>query len=478
MKKKGFIIAGAILIVAVVAVLVVPRLLPQKSGTAYQTTPVVVGDLTAYVGATGTVRSNQSAVMSWQTTGTVGTVSVNKGDAVKKNDLLVGLDTTSLSQALILAQTDLTTAKTNLDNVMDNSQARANAELALAQAQKAVDDAQKNTRSLQYQRASQETIDIARANLILAEQAVDDAEIAYDRNKNRSETDIQYANALSRLASARQKRDQAQYNLNYAEGLPTTLDIQEVNAKLNQANANLLAAQKSYDRIKDGPNPDDVAAAQARVDSAQAVLNTIRLIAPFDGTVTMVNAHVGDQVSPGIKAIQIDDLSTMLVDVQVSEVDINRVQVDQPVTLTFDAIPNKEYNGKVNEVGLVGAVTTGSVNFTVTVAITDADADIKTGMTAAVNVAVDQVKGALLVPNAAVRVVNGKRVVYILENGSPKAVDLTLGASSNTQSEILNSTLKQGDPIVLNPPAVSTLRMGPGGPGGSNGGGGGGFGGQ
>ncbi len=81
---------------------------------------------------------------------------------------------------------------------------------------------------------------------------------------------------------------------------------------------------------------------------------------------------VGDQVNAGTVSFRIDDLSHLLVDVQITEVDINRVKVGQPAKMTFDAISGKEYNGKVTEVANFGVTQQGVVNFTVTVELTDA----------------------------------------------------------------------------------------------------------
>ena len=472
--KRFLIIAGIIVVLAVVGVVVVPRFLPQSgtqsTASTYQTQSAEMGSLTAYVGATGTVRSNQTATLIWQTSGTVDEVKVKKGDPVKANDVLTNLLPSSLAQNLILAQADLITAKENLKKAMDNNEARAAAALALANATKALDDAETESQSKLYQRAGANTIDIARANLILAEQKVSDAEDAYNRVAGRSTEDQVYAAALSQLANARQERDRANYNLLYVEGLPDPNDIATSNAKLEQAKAKLLTAKSDWEKVKDGPNPDDITSAQVKLAATQATLNLVRLTAPFDGTITLVNIQHGDQVSAGTKAFQIDDLSRLLVDVQVSEVDINRVQNGQPVTLTFDAIANKEYNGIVTEIASVGTSVSGAVNFNVTVEITDFDDSVKPGMTAAVNIAVTQLDNVLTVPNQAVRVVNGKRVVYVLKNNLPTKVEITLGASSNTASQVTGGDLKAGDPIILNPP--STLFSGP--PGGGQGGPGGG----
>jgi HlyD family secretion protein len=173
---------------------------------------------------------------------------------------------------------------------------------------------------------------------------------------------------------------------------------------------------------------------------------------------------VGDQVSPGTEAFRIDDLSQMKVDVQVSEVDINSVQISQPVTLTFDAIAGKGYTGKVVEVAQAGDSVQGAVNFIVTVVLTDTDASVKPGMTAAVTITVEQLNDVLLVPNRVVHLVNGQRVVYVLRNGQLSEIPVTLGASDDTSSIVTSGDLSAGDVLVLNPPTNFTPGQG-GGPG-------------
>jgi HlyD family secretion protein len=153
-------------------------------------------------------------------------------------------------------------------------------------------------------------------------------------------------------------------------------------------------------------------------------------------------------------AFQIDDLTRLLVDVSVSEVDINRVRVGQEVSLSFDAILDKLYKGKVVEVSRVGSSTQGIVDFIVTVELSDPDEQVKPGMTAAVNMVVNQLQDVLQVPNRAVRLVDGNRVVYILKDDQLVPVEIELGASSDLMSEVLSGELQLGDLIVLNPPVV------------------------
>ena len=147
--------------------------------------------------------------------------------------------------------------------------------------------------------------------------------------------------------------------------------------------------------------------------------------------------------------------------------DINSVSIGQPVTLSFDAILGKEYHGEVVEVAQTGTVVQGVVNFKVTVELTDADQDVKPGMTAAVNIVVNEMQDVVLVPNRAVRLVDGERVVYLLVDGQSVKTDISLGASSDTVSIVAGGDVNEGDTVILNPP----VEFGPGsGPGGGFGG--------
>lgn len=443
-----------ILLVIVVAggVFFLARAKGGANEVSYKTVKVERGSLTATVGATGTARSNQTAKLIWQTSGRVEAVHVQVGESVSAGTVLATLAPDSVAQNIILAQADLVNAQRALDDLMNSSLQQAQAQMNLVAAEQALDDAQEKVDALQYKRASQDTIDNTRAQLDLAEKQVTLAEQVYKRYQNRPDGDAKKAEALLNLTNARLQRDQLQATLNWYLGTPDDLDIAEREAKLALAQAKYEDAKREWERVKDGPTEEDIAAAQARVDAAQAALNLARLAAPFDGTITFVNVKPGDEVSPGMVGFRMDDLSRLLVDVEISEVDINSVQVGQEVTMTFDAVLGKEYHGKVVEVGAVGENAQGAVNFTVTVEITDADESVKPGMTAAVNIVVKEVNDAILVPNRAVRVVNGKRVVYLLKDGAPQMVEIRLGASSDTMSVVVSNNIHEGDLVILNPP--------------------------
>jgi HlyD family secretion protein len=523
-KKRILIIAGiaALLLVGYFAYSFIRRGQEVRSAQAgTQTTPAERGTLVAQIGASGTVRANQSGLLAWQTTGTVNEVNVKVGDQVSSGQELASLAQSSLAQNVILAQADLVSAQKELDDLMNSSlqqaeaqQAvedarkaledlqnpqvgQADAEKAVADAQKAVQDAEIRLRSVQSP-ANQSFIDEAEAQVTLAKDKLDRAREKYTPYANKPEDSLVRANLLNNMAKAQQEYDAAVRKLNSLQGTagPTDqaiaqADLEKARADLEQAlrdrerlqggatpaeiaiaEATLADSQREWERLKDGPNPEDIAAAEARVAAAEATLNQARITAPFEGVITIADSRPGDQVSPATQAFRLDDLSRLLVDVQVSEVDINEIQTGQTVAVTFDSILGQEYQGTVIEVATVGEIEEGVVNFNVTVELSDADQQVKPGMTAAVNIVASELTDVLLVPNRAVRTVEGDRVVYVLRDGVPAPVKVTLGKTSDTESQVLDGDLQEGDPIVLNPPSNFTFGPGGGGPGGGGPGGG------
>lgn len=427
----------------------------QASLSDLQTVEASSGSLTGTVGATGTVRANQTAILTFQTSGIVEMVSVGMGDQVVVGEELARLKRTSLPSQVIMAQADLVTAQRALDDLLYSVQTSAMAQRALAQAQDALDDANYMLSVRQEgNRASQETLDATRADLILAERDVEQVQAIFDRLAGRPEEDPTRAIALSNLAAARQRRDSISRNLNWYIGRPSETEQALLDADVALAEAQLADALREWERLKDGPDPEDVTAAEARVAAAQAMVELVGVKAPFAGTITSVEVKPGSQVNPGTVAFRLADLSRLLVDVEISEVDINSVQVGQPVNLNFDAVLDREFQGEVVEIGITGVVVQGVVNFKVTVKLTDPDEAIKPGMTAAVNVVVSEIENVLLVPNRAVRLLDGERVVYLLKQDRLEPVRIELGISSETHSEVISGELREGDLIVLNPPSI------------------------
>ena len=454
---KKWMIIGAVVIVLIVAGFFVFRAFGQNRAdeviAGLQTEILTLGPLEASVGATGRVRPNQSAILTFETTGTVEDVSVRLGDKVVEGDILATLKQTSLPSSIIMAEAELVAAEKDLENVLDSEIARAQAQVELAQAQDALEVAERTrTNQQEGNRASETTVKNARAELTLADNALKAAKRNYDKESGSRSEDVGKASAYKSYAAAQQRYDAALRSYNWYKGSPDEVDQALLDADVVFASARLADAEREWERLRDGPDPRDVVAARARVAAAEATLEMSRIIAPFTGTITAVEVMSGDQVAPGTLGINLDDIGRLLVDVEVSEVDINSIAVGQPVLLDFDAILDKTYTGEITETSPIGTSVQGVVNFNVTVELLDADEAVKPGMTAAVNVIVNRIDDVKLVPNRAIRILDGDRVVYILVDGAPRPVPVVLGASSDLYSEVVEGDVEIGDVIVLNPP--------------------------
>ncbi len=442
-----------VVLLGIIAVIVVNNINASKAAAATMQTQVLEkGDLTAIVGATGTVRANQSASLVWQTNGRIESINVVIGDKVKTDEELATLAQSSLSQSIILAQSDLVTAQRNLDELINSDTARAQAQLNLANAQQNYDKVRWNAVYADKPReTSQNTLDSASAAVVIAQDRVDRAQKEYDKYGESSETDLLKANALSNLAAAKKALAEAKLSLNYYNDAPDTKEVSISSGEIAVAKAKLDDAQREWDRLMDGPDPADIEAAKARVAAIEATLNLAKISSPFAGVITDAAGMVGNIVNPNAFAFRVDDLSQMFIDVEIPEVDINRIKVGQVVAMTFDAINAAEYQGKIVEVARIGAISAGAVNFKVTIEVLNPDEQVMPGMTAAVNIVVSDLKDVLTIPNRAVRLVEGKRVVYILKNGVATKVEIEIGSSSDTLSEVISGDLKAGDVLILNP---------------------------
>lgn len=420
----------------------------QKANTMsdLQTTPATRGNLVATVGATGMVRTDQTVFLTWQTSGTVEVIHVKVGDRVEPGQVIATLERTSLPQNAILAEADLINAQNALDDLLSSNTVTTQALQSVYQARQAIIEAERAL-DVYDKKEYKDKLETARKDVIDREDKLTDAEEAFEPYADWDEDNDTRKRYEQELEDAQNAYDEAVRVVDLLE-----LEKQAAQAALDNAQAVLADAERAYDRVKDGPNPDEVSILEARIAAAQAALDSTQIKASTAGTVTELSVQAGDKVSPGSLAVRIDNLDRLLVDVNVSEVDINRIKVGEEVNLTFDAIMEQEYHGLVSEVAQVGSINQGVVEFLVTVELTDADENVKPGMTAAINIIVEQLDNVLLVPNRAVRVVNGQRVVYILQNNELVTVRITLGASSDTESEVLDGSLKSGDLIVLNPP--------------------------
>ena len=510
MKKKRLLIF-AIAIVLVAAGVVAYRAIASSQTTStsdLQTATIERGSLESTLGSSGNTRSGQSATINWQTSGKVGGVTLEPGDVVEEDQELAALDPTTLSADTIKAKQDLIDAQQALEDVLNSKLQQAEAlqaveeaqealdslnqtaaeeasqaQLALAEAEDALADAIKTRNAMNYPHSSDElTLEKAETDYLLAKKVYKEAQKEYNKWAKKNLTVLERVQALNKLVTAKEDMESKLttwnwYMLNYTDNEIAQADAEVAVAQANLekaqadwdrlkdgstsaevalAEAKLADAQREWERVKDGPSQDDIDAAQAAVDAAQATLDRSRLLAPFAGTVTEVDIDTGDLVNSGDTAFRIDDLANLYIDLQISEVDLASLKVGQEATVEFDAIPDRSYSGEVTEIGMVGAVSNGVVNYPVIVRITDADDDIRPGMTASVTIILQQIEDALLVPNKAIRTSNGQKTVTVLFEGQEISVPVTVGLVGDSMSEITSDQLREGDTVVISGSTAST----------------------
>jgi multidrug resistance efflux pump len=149
--------------------------------------------------------------------------------------------------------------------------------------------------------------------------------------------------------------------------------------------ARLEAAQRTYDRLKDGVDADELAVLEARLNAAKAGVAAFSVTAPFDGVVANLNAKTGSSINAGEIAVTVADFSDWVVNTtDLTEIDVVALEESQEVTVTLDAMPDVELKGSILSIGQTYAENQGDVVYEVTILLTDTHPTMRWGMTAAV----------------------------------------------------------------------------------------------
>ncbi|PKN10391.1 MAG: efflux RND transporter periplasmic adaptor subunit [Deltaproteobacteria bacterium HGW-Deltaproteobacteria-7] len=265
-------------------------------------------------------------------------------------------------------------------------------------------------------------LSLSRANLEKSKIAVRDTITTFERNKilfaknfiSKSDLDTSETNYLSALAQV--KASEAQ--------------VQQARAALNLANTNLRYTQ---------------------------------ILSPVNGTVISRSIDVGQTVAASFQTPTLfniaQDLTKMQIETSVDEADIGSIRTNQPVTFTVDAYPDVTFRGNVSVIRNAPTTVSNVVTYTVIVQVDNQELKLKPGMTANVSIIINDKKGVLRVPNAALRVKISDREltartpkgagVWILDNKKPKRVPLTIGIRDNRFTEVLSGNVTEGSAIIV-----------------------------
>src|SRR5512139_1498924 len=294
--------------------------------------------------AEGHITPARDTTLSFQGAGTVMEVKAKTGEKVKKGDVLARLGGVS-DAAYAAAQLELVNAQQALKDLQDNADAaRAQALIDLDTAQEAYDKAVDYYDSLF--------------------KAYKYEELIFRR--------IVTPFGVKRIPEIRTRKVKKADEETIAEAK------NDMDLKL----AKVEAAQRAADRMKDGPDVDQLALLEARLKAAEAGVAAFSIIAPFDGVVTDVNVADGEQASPQTWAVKLADTGSWEIETSdVTELEVVNIQEGQNVSFTEDALPGVAMPGVVTEVSQSSYTQNGDVIYTVRIKADDVDPRVRWGMT-------------------------------------------------------------------------------------------------
>ena len=371
--------------------------------------------------AEGRLVPKESVQLSFVTAGQLVEILVSEGTDVKTGDVIARLgDREPLEASLAAAelellgsQFELTSARLELlnaqkmyDELFENWPIQVTqAQQELINTRQAVHDTE---RDLNYKTttAAQFDIDVAWTQVVLAEDALEDAEEKFEPYENKPEGNLVRANFQSKLARAQKAYDAAVRNYNAIKGTANEFDISQAEASNDTAVARLEQAQKDYDELVEGPDSDEVALAEAGIESvqariaaaegrtdtarvnivaAQAALEDMDLTAPFDGTIVTLDMISGEQVTPGVPVAVLADFSQWFVETDnLTEIEVVDVTENQAVTFIPDALPDVVLSGNVDRIDDIFEEKRGDITYTTRIRVDEIDSRLRWGMTVVV----------------------------------------------------------------------------------------------
>lgn len=237
------------------------------------------------------------------------------------------------------------------------------------------------------------------------------------------------------------------------------LDDREIRAQLASAEASYELARANFERssrlwerqvITAAEYDRDrtaLAAAEAQLEQLRTRLDYTTIRAPINGVVTEKRAEAGDIVGVQSRLFTLADVDTMVVRVQVSELDVVQLDPGDAVAVMLDAYPDRPFTGRIRRIFPAADPSTRLVPVEVALR-QDGEQLARAGFLARVELALNARTGALLVPASAVVGDASSSSVFVVQDGTALRRAVRTGLNSEGRVEIL-SGLNEGDPVVV-----------------------------
>lgn len=386
-----------------------------------QTAEVVSLDLAETVEAAGTLESQPFAALNWKTAGVVESVNAKVGQKVKKGDVLLTLQPDSTSASAASAQADLVEAQKNLEDAISSDSELAQATIDLRDAQREFNDSEVYLKYLQT-------------------------------SKNVPQTESRGWYEMKEVVGWTYV-----WKTRYFKGPATEAMLIDGKNDLELARAKLEDLKITVENLQD--KEQKARAAQSKVDAAQATVNSMRIVAPFDGKILWVSQSAGDVVGAGELSVNMADMENLYVEVNVDESDIANIKMGNITEITLDTMPGVAYAGKVAVIDPAGDVVSSMVKYAVRIDL-DPVKDktfVPLGATANAVIMLKNSAVTLAVPIAAIQNDSqGEYVWVVQDNGAAKRVDVSSGAIAG-DLVVVSGKLRAGDLVQL-PERESTFK--------------------
>jgi RND family efflux transporter MFP subunit len=205
--------------------------------------------------------------------------------------------------------------------------------------------------------------------------------------------------------------------------------------------------------IEAGLKKEEVMAAskgltQAEIDvkTAELDLAKTKITAPFAGIITEIKVSPGEHLEPGRDLFTLVNISEIKVLAKVLESEVGKMRVGREVDLRFSAYPDKVFKGAVEAISPV--VNPEDKTCAVHVVVENPQEEIKPGMHAEVEIAAEVYKDRLLVPQEAVLVRGGRKLVFVVEEGLAKWRYIEVGLENESYAEVLDG-VKDGENVIV-----------------------------
>lgn len=341
--------------------------------------------------SSGTIKADRAAKISSRINGRVTRVGFNEGDTVKIGEELIALETEEASVNIKMVEANLSLAKVRYEQ----AKAAFEVEKKLVNSKIQETEANRKEASASLRRAQ----DMTRQGII-SDQQMDTAVRNYD---------VAYAAYESALAS------KEGIVLKEKEMLAAKTEVEHLEESLR-----IAVIQKDY----------------------------LKIAAPFNGIVSFKQVEVGEMVLPGVALAEIVDNNSLYVHVPVDEADIYKIHEGQEVKITVDAFPGTEFVGKIYEISpIVSEDKLEGRTVTIKVSIDQHKEKLRPGMSCDVEILIDKIPDALLIPTNLLMGRGEKKYVFVIENGGVKKRYLRLGLS-NWDFTVVKDGLREGEEII------------------------------